>query len=135
MTQPPPGWPPDGWRPPSWPQQQSYPYGNPPPRRGSGGEIFGAAVVGAFLYFGLNLMVGLMVFLGLAQAIKPGAAVIIGAIVLGLIAFGIGGVLVALRNSWAKGIGMGLMIGWALTSIVTVGFCTGLNPGLYGAGI
>jgi hypothetical protein len=24
-----------------------------------------------------------------------------------------------------------LMIGWALTSIITAGYCTGLNPGLY----
>jgi hypothetical protein len=28
--------------------------------------------------------------------------------------------------------GLGLMIGWALWSITTAGFCTGINPGLYG---
>lgn len=27
--------------------------------------------------------------------------------------------------------GLGLMIGWALTSILTVGYCTGLNPTMY----
>ncbi len=26
---------------------------------------------------------------------------------------------------------MGLMIGWALTSILTAGICTGLNPAMY----
>ncbi|KZS63678.1 hypothetical protein A4G28_07465 [Mycobacterium ostraviense] len=74
-----------------------------------------------------------MVVAGLAQAVSSVAAVVTGAIVLALIAFGGGGVLVMLRNPWARGIGMGLMIGWAITSIVTVGFCTGLNPTLYGS--
>ena len=30
-----------------------------------------------------------------------------------------------------EGLGLGLMIGWALTSLVTVGFCTGINPTMY----
>ncbi|OSC35457.1 hypothetical protein [Mycobacterium decipiens] len=134
MTNPPPGMPPEGWPPPGSPyyQNQPDPYWNPPPRM-SASEIFGAAVVGVFIYFGINLIIALMVFFGLAQAIAPGAATAIGAVALGLIAFGGGAVLIALRNPWAKGIGMGLMIGWALTSILTVGFCTGVNPTLYGA--
>lgn len=127
MTNPPPGWPPPGY---PYGPDQPYPGWPPPPRR-SGGEIFGAVVVGVFLYFGINLVVGFMVIAGLAQAVSSHAALVTGAIVLGLIAFGGGGVLVALRNPWARGIGMGLMIGWAITSIVTVGFCTGLNPTLY----
>ena len=53
------------------------------------------------------------------------------AVVLALIAFGGGAVLLLLRSPYAKGIGLGLMIGWALTSVFTVGFCTGINPGLY----
>jgi hypothetical protein len=36
-----------------------------------------------------------------------------------------------MRKPWSQGLGMGLMIGWALVSIVSAGFCTGLNPGLY----
>ncbi|UGT92503.1 hypothetical protein LTS72_03565 [Mycobacterium ostraviense] len=129
MTSPPPGWPPPGY---PYDPNQPYPGWPPPPRR-SGGEIFGAVVVGVFLYFGINLVVGFMVVAGLAQAVSSVAAVVTGAIVLALIAFGGGGVLVMLRNPWARGIGMGLMIGWAITSIVTVGFCTGLNPTLYGS--
>ena len=51
---------------------------------------------------------------------------------LALIAFGGGGALLATRKPRGRrGMGMGLMIGWALTSIVTVGICTGLNPALY----
>ncbi|QUR69987.1 hypothetical protein F6B93_20950 [Mycobacterium spongiae] len=73
-----------------------------------------------------------MVLLGLAEAMESNVAIVIGAIALGFIAFGAGGVLVALRNPWARGIGLGLMIGWALTSIVTAGFCTGVNPTMYG---
>ena len=42
-----------------------------------------------------------------------------------------GAALLAVRNPHAKGVGLGLMIGWALTSLVTVGFCTGINPALY----
>lgn len=136
MTNPPPdvppeGWPPPGWSPPGYPYNaDQHPYQTPP--RKSGGEILAAAVAGVFIYFAINLVVALMAVLGLAQAVNPNVAMIVGAVLLGLIAFGGGGVLVALRNPWAKGIGMGLMIGWALTSIVTVGFCTGLNPALYG---
>ncbi len=135
MTNPPP---PDGWRPEDWPPpaypyyaNQPYPAWQPPPRRAGGGEIFGAAVVGVFLYFGINLIVGPMVAFGLGNVISPPMAFATGAIVLALIAFGGGGALLFVKSPWARGIGMGLMIGWALTSIITVGFCTGLNPALY----
>ncbi|WP_246540891.1 hypothetical protein [Mycobacterium spongiae] len=138
MTNPPPDVPPEGWRPPGWPPpgypynpDQPNPYVNPRPRKSSG-ELAVAAVVGAFIYFGINLLVALMVLLGLAEAMESNVAIVIGAIALGFIAFGAGGVLVALRNPWARGIGLGLMIGWALTSIVTAGFCTGVNPTMYG---
>ncbi|KAA1249155.1 hypothetical protein F0Q45_16725 [Mycobacterium simiae] len=120
--------PPQGGDPSNWPPPG---YWQPPPRR-SGGEIFAAAVVGAMIYVAINVVVGLMVVFGLAEAIRPNTAVIAGASALALIAFGAGGALVTVRDPWARGIGMGLMIGWALTSIVTVGYCTGLNPVLYG---
>jgi hypothetical protein len=58
--------------------------------------------------------------------------ILAGTIGLALFAFGVGGVLVALRKPWAMGLGLGLMIGWALTSIFTVGICTGINPSIYG---
>ena len=34
-------------------------------------------------------------------------------------------------SPYAKGLGLGLMIGWAVTSLFTVGFCTGINPEMY----
>ncbi len=55
----------------------------------------------------------------------------IGAALLAGIALGGGGLLIALRKPWAKGLGLGLMIGWALMSIVSVGLCTGVNPSIY----
>lgn len=65
------------------------------------------------------------------------AAVAVGAVALVLIAFGGGAGLIALRKPWTKGMGMGmgLMIGWNLLSITTVGFCTGLNPEMYTGGM
>jgi hypothetical protein len=51
-----------------------------------------------------------------------------------VVAFGGGGLLVARGRPWAKGLGLGLMIGWALTSIFTLGICTGINPTIYSGG-
>ncbi|GGO77948.1 hypothetical protein [Nonomuraea cavernae] len=55
----------------------------------------------------------------------------VGAAVLALIGLGTGAGLLFVRKPWATGAGLGLMIGWALWSIVSAGYCTGLNPGLY----
>ncbi len=140
MTNPPPGPPPpDGWRPPDWPppgypydMNRPYPGWQPPPSKPSGGEIFGAAIAGMALYAGINTVVGPLVLFGLANAVAPKIAFAAGAVMLGLIAFAGGGALLFVKKSaWARGIGLGLMIGWALTSIFTVGICTGLNPMLY----
>ena len=54
-----------------------------------------------------------------------------GAVVLALVALGGGGALLATSNTMGKGLGLGLMIGWAFLSLVSVGFCTGLNPEMY----
>lgn len=60
-------------------------------------------------------------------------AIILGAaaVMLALTAFGGGAALLTVRNPQAKGVGLGLMVGWALVSVVTVGICTGINPSLY----
>ncbi|MCT7368083.1 hypothetical protein A7R75_03655 [Mycolicibacterium llatzerense] len=55
----------------------------------------------------------------------------LGAVALVLVAFGGGFSLWKTGNPASKGLGLGLMIGWALTSILTVGYCTGLNPTMY----
>ncbi|MGE2818244.1 hypothetical protein ACQI5H_24355 [Mycobacterium heidelbergense] len=131
------GWypPPSAWPAPGYPQWPQYPYPSqlPPPPPRSSGEIIGAVIVGVTVYVVINLLVGPMVLLGLANVISPKAAFVIGAIMLGSIAFGGGAALIARsrRRPWPKGIGMGLMIGWALTSVLTAGLCTGLNPVMY----
>lgn len=143
MTNPPPGWPPtpppggsgpQDWPPPGYPYDPNQPYHGwqPPPPKPSGGEILGAAFAGAALYAVINTIVGPMVLFGLANAVSPKIAFAAGATLLALIAFGGGGALLFVKKyASARGIGMGLMIGWALTSILTVGICTGLNPMLY----
>ena len=118
--QPPPP-PPPGWHPP------------PPPPPNNTGTVVGLAVVGVVAFSAVNLLVGLVV---LAVAAEHGGAVVgVGAVILALIAFGGGACLIALRRPWTKGLGIGLMIGWALLSITSVGFCTGLNPEMYTGGI
>ena len=119
--QPPPPPPPPGWYPP------------PPPPPNNTGTVVGLAVVGVVAFSAVNLLVGLVV---LAVAAEHGGAVVgVGAVILALIAFGGGAGLIALRRPWTKGLGIGLMIGWALLSITSVGFCTGLNPEMYTGGI
>ena len=121
--QPPPP-PPPPPTPPGW---------YPPPPPSSTGTVVGLAVVGVLLFGAVNLLVGLVV---LAVAAEHGGAVVgAGAVILALIAFGGGAVLIALRRPWAKGLGIGLMIGWALLSITSVGYCTGLNPEMYTGGL
>lgn len=120
MTTPPPG--------PPGPPHGGWP---PPPPRRPGGDVIGGAVAGAAIYVAINLALGPFVLFGLANVVPPQAAFVTGAVLLGLIAFGGGATLIARRKPWPRGIGLGLMIGWAITSIVTVGICTGLNPVLY----
>lgn len=127
----PPGYPPQGYPPPGYPPQGPYnqPYGAPPPKQ-PGRVAVGTAIVGTFLYFVINFVIGFGAFIvGAEQESK----IVFGgtALLLALLAFG-GGALLLTRNSRdAKGMGLGLMIGWAITSVVSAGFCTGLNPDLY----
>lgn len=96
-----------------------------PPRQT--GVIVGLAFAGVFGYLVVNLLIGIaVVSLG-----TSGVAIGVGAGVLALLSIGGGLVFVLLRKSWSIGLGLGLMIGWALTSIVSAGWCTGLNPGMY----
>jgi hypothetical protein len=89
----------------------------------STGHVFAGIVP----YFGINFVGGLIIFSAANGGGHP-PVIASAAIVLALIAFGGGGLLLAAGGPAAKGMGLGLMIGWAVTSIVTVGFCTGLNP-------
>jgi hypothetical protein len=97
-----------------------------PPQRP--GLVFGMAVAGVFGYLLINVVVGLVAL----QVQSQGPVVFgIAAAFLALAGIGAGVVLLVLRKPWSRGLGMGLMIGWALASIVSAGWCTGLNPGLY----
>jgi hypothetical protein len=128
MTTSPPEPPEGGWPPPGYPYYPPYPPPRPP---SSAGLIVGLAFVGAFTYFVTNFVVAFVVLMLAADSSTSATVIATGTIGLALFAFGGGGVLLALRKPWAKGLGLGLMIGWALTSLVTVGFCTGINPSIY----
>ncbi len=53
--------------------------------------------------------------------------VIVGAAILLLMALAGVALTVRARSYAMKGLGIGLMIGWGLASIVSAGYCTGLN--------
>lgn len=101
----------------------------PPPQRPPRPSIsVGTAIAGTFLYFVINFIVG---FIALMGAYDPAKSYIAVAVFLVLMSFGGGAALLYSYNGNARGFGLGLMIGWALTSIFTVGICTGLNPMVY----
>ncbi|MFC4111589.1 hypothetical protein [Nonomuraea zeae] len=88
---------------------------------------------GLTLYSIVNTLVGFFIFVVALNPEGPTVAYIVaGAIILALVGLGLGAALVFMRKPWSKGMGLGLMIGWALWSILSAGICTGLNPGLYG---
>jgi hypothetical protein len=117
--------------PPTGPPPYGYPYQPPPPPpqpRISVGMVF----AGVGIYFVINSVIGFAALIVGGSATNGVNMVFVGtAILLALIAFGGGGGLLAVRSPYAKGLGLGLMIGWALTSVFTVGICTGLNPAVY----
>lgn len=112
---------------PGYPYQQGRP--PPPASRISIGMVF----AGCALWAIVNVFVALAAIVVSAGAASGSDNVIFGVAAVGLVgvAFGVGGGLLATRNRHAKGLGLGLMIGWALTSLLTVGVCTGINPGMY----
>ncbi|SEG76757.1 hypothetical protein SAMN05444920_104413 [Nonomuraea solani] len=84
------------------------------------------AFVGIFGYFTFNVIVGFI-----ALSMESSAAIGVAAGVLAVAGIGAGLVLAGLRKPWSMGVGLGLMIGWGLASIVSAGYCTGLNPAMY----
>jgi hypothetical protein len=112
-----------GWQPP------------PPPRQSSGGTVVGMTFAGIGIFIAVNL-VAAVATLQLAGAVRDGAEVVVGAgaVLLAAGALGGGAALIMMRRPWSKGLGLGLMIGWALMSIVSIGYCTGINPEIYTGG-
>ncbi|MBG0814203.1 hypothetical protein [Planomonospora sp. ID82291] len=86
----------------------------------------GLTFVGILAFVALDVLIGL-----LAISTESSVGIGVAAVILALGTFGTGVALVRRREAWSKGLGIGLMLGWALVSIFSAGFCTGLNPGLY----
>lgn len=94
--------------------------------------LIGLLFAGIALYSVLNVGIGFFMFVAAMSADEANNLfVAAGTAVLALVGLGVGIGLLFLRKPWSKGLGLGLMIGWALWSILSAGFCTGLNPGLY----
>ncbi|TDE42576.1 hypothetical protein E1295_27760 [Nonomuraea mesophila] len=130
--------PPQGPSPQGPPSHQHPPYGPPPPpppsQGASTGVLVAFAFVGLIVYSVINTVLGFAVFLAAVDAERNSTPIVIaGAVVLALVGLGAGiGLCLVREKVWARGTGLGLMIGWALWSIMTAGICTGLNPSVYG---
>ncbi|WP_188188796.1 hypothetical protein [Nonomuraea sp. SYSU D8015] len=104
----------------------------PPSGAGSAGLLIGLMFVGLIVYSVLNTVIFFFILFASMGAESAGNIyVAAGTTVLALIGLGVGGGLLFMRRPWTKGLGLGLMIGWALWSILSAGICTGLNPELY----
>lgn len=88
------------------------------------------AAAGVLGYTIINVVVGFVV-VGSSTSMANAAPFVVAAVGLALFALGGGLVLILLRRPWSLGLGIGLMIGWGAVSIISAGWCTGLNPGLY----
>jgi hypothetical protein len=88
--------------------------------------IVALACAGVVCYIIVNVIIGIV-----ALSLESTVAIGVGAATLALIGLGVGLTFVLLRRTWSIGLGLGLMIGWSLVSIVSAGFCTGLNPEMY----
>lgn len=89
--------------------------------------------VGIILFVIINA-VAFVATIVMADSVRgDGKLVVVGIAAALLAVFAlVGGILlIRLRRPWTKGLGLGLMIGWALVSIGTSGFCTGVNPSIY----
>ncbi|MGW0249102.1 hypothetical protein ACWDYH_20950 [Nocardia goodfellowii] len=133
-TQYPPGPQPRGPQPPGdW---QPYPppgWQGPPPKSNDGLVQVLMALTGAFGYLLVNSVVAFFLFITALEHSTNTVPIALGAVGGVLLAFGGGTALILLRKPWSKGLGLGLMIGWALMTVCTVGFCTGVNPTIYTA--
>ncbi|MDR8407793.1 hypothetical protein MTP10_03460 [Nonomuraea sp. 3-1Str] len=129
---PPPPPPPDGPHQQGPPPYGAWPPPPRPPREGSPGLVIGLAFAGAALYSLVNVVLGLLMFFAAMGRNGGTPWMAVGAVALALVGLGAGAGLLFVRRPWATGLGLGLMIGWALWSMVSAGYCTGLNPSLYG---
>lgn len=90
----------------------------PEPERRPPAVSVGLALVGVVLVVPLSF---LLVFALQGPSLGARAAIFAGVV------FIVGGSLCFVRSPQARGIGIGLMTGWALLSITTGGVCTGLQ--------
>lgn len=115
----PPTDPPAAWRPP----------------RGSTGVVVAMTFVGVVLFAVVNVA-AFVATLSVADAVGSGKLLIvaIAASLLAAVALGGGALLIRLRRPWTRGLGLGLIVGWVLATLVSAGLATGVNPAIYTGG-
>jgi hypothetical protein len=114
----------------------SEPAGSPPPEGPRPPASIWTVLLGIILFAILDMVV----MLGVVSEVGKGmvgeenhaaSTAHAGAVVLAVAAF-IGGGLLAWRGDYkARGFGLGLIIGWILATILSLGYFTAVNPGLY----
>lgn len=120
---------------PVYPYPLDYPAG-PPPQQPRQRRISTVTVLlGPLIFVVLNVIVGFstVMMTGWADSAGISSDVVLGlgAALLTLLAFGGGAMMLRSTSADTRGLGLGLMVGWALTSLVTAGICTGVNPTMY----
>ncbi|WP_327088348.1 hypothetical protein OIE66_39505 [Nonomuraea sp. NBC_01738] len=121
---------------PQHPYQPNPAWNTPPPPQppsNNTGIVVGLAFAGLAIYSFVNVVVGFFIFFAAMDNRGGGQSiVIVGAVILAIVGLALGIGLLFIRKPVTTGLGIGLMLGWALWSILSAGLCTGLNPGLYG---
>jgi hypothetical protein len=106
---------------PPGPPFQPEPPGPPPSAKR---EIsWGAFIGGIFLIIPVSLLGSVVVMTGQTGWFQQWGPLIL----IAGIAFGLGTFLFMRADPAARGIGLGIMAGWAILSIVSAGFCTGFR--------
>jgi hypothetical protein len=116
---PPPPSPPDGPRPPPDappPPPDWWAAAAPPPT--------GRPISVGFLFLGIVLVIPMSV--AIVFGLYGQSPALVAGLFAGLVFIG-GGGLCFVKSPTARGIGLGLMAGWAILSITTAGLCTGLS--------
>ncbi|ORB76684.1 hypothetical protein [Mycobacterium timonense] len=91
----------------------------------------GNVIAGIGLYIAINVPVFIKMNQYTGTSEHRHTVMAIGAVALAVIALLGGGALLLAHNRSTKAIGLGLIIGGALSSVLSAGYCTGLNPSDY----
>lgn len=94
------------------------------------GTMVRMGIAGFGLFVLLDLMI-IVIVLYVGGELFSAVPAMVGTALLAVAALGGGTMLLTRRTARAKGLGIGLIVGWIALSAATSGFATGLHPALY----